>query len=80
MRTNESTWETVILVRFIWVVIGVQLLTSWDVGTDLYVQKAVTPSQPISSIEAIRETVRAALGQNMIVDEGGQFSADNYFS
>lgn len=55
------------------------MLTVCIIGTDLYVQKTPNHGQGISSINAIRENVRSILGANMIVDEGGQFSADNYF-
>ena len=55
------------------------MLTVCIIGTDLYVQKSIGQKQAISSIDGIRETVRAVLGANMVVDEGGQFSADNYF-
>ena len=55
------------------------MLTVGIVGTDLYVQKSTGQTQAISSIDRIREIVRTTLGANMVVDEGGQFSADNYF-
>lgn len=51
-----------------------------DFGTDLYVQKGALVPGKRWNVDDIKKTVQGLLGQNMVVDESGQFSADNYFS